>query len=302
MRATLASAIVVSVLTAGCSILGLGPPKSGSGANEDGSSGQDGDTSTPPLFEGDKPKIPAAYEGLSFGIAKEDAAKISADYVKGGSIGEKRYPGISFFTSWDDDHLSSVWLGLEEPASKRVLERATKAWGEPLQGVYLKDYKLQAWFNEADGVVAFINDGDKLEFWPYLTFEKLLADEAEPFLVPLLGKTIDEVRDLHPSAKWDEESGHVDLLPTAYDQFPGFTRVHYELNGAGKIKEYDYGIGFRRYMPKKEDIRALLEKKYGEAKELKSGHLLLHAKNPKIHISHDDISNAWEVSVNRPYL
>lgn len=290
---------LVGLLCSGCGLLGMGGGNSPKGGGSKNGGASDGGASTPTLFVEGEVTLPSAFEPLKLGMSKAAAKKIDERFVKSGSIDEDRFEGVSFFTSWDGDNLGGVWLSFDDVADKRALERATAAWGEPLDGKYL-DYEIKGWFNDDAGIMAYYKTGE-MHIYPYVPMKAFLGDD-EPFLTPLLGKKPEELKDIHESAKWDLSDDHLDLWPTAYGQHPGFTRVHYELDKQGKIKEYYYAIGFEWFASQDEPIRKALEDKYGEGQEKEGKNLLLRKNKPKIHIKRDDITNAWEVNVERPYL
>ena len=181
------TALTVSLVLTGC-FFGGSRPK---GQNPSSDTPEEA-SGPPPLFAGNSPTVPKAYGPLTIGMSKEDAAKHGERYVKSGSIGEKRYPNISFFVTYEDDTLRRFWLSFDEGREKSALEQASKAWGDPLVGEHL-DRPVHAWFNDTTGLIATIED-TKMEYAPYILLGDLLGDE-EPFLQPLLGKTKKRARE-----------------------------------------------------------------------------------------------------------
>jgi hypothetical protein len=245
-----------------------------------------------------KPELPPAYAPLRLGMSKDDAAKIDPRFVSGGSIGEKRFADVEFFTAFTDGTLRAVWLGIDgEEAQKRTRDEATKLWGAPVEGTAY-DEPIFGWLNDDEGIAASLS-GDRLRFSPYLKLSDLLG-EVEPFVTPLLGKTKNELGQFRPDAKWAAD--HVDLLPTKYGEDTGFTRVELAFDKAGKITAYHYGISVELYPSKKDEIREALEKKYGKGTDAEEGNIVLRKSKPEIHIKYDDIIHEWSVNVNEPLL
>lgn len=293
-----APALLLSLALSGCFLFGGGPKSETSSTASPESGASDGKPKNQVTLFGDKSKVslPPAFSPLTLGMSKDEATKVDPRFTKSGSIGEKRFGKISFFTSWKEDKLHDVWLSLDTAVEqKQALDEATKLWGEPTQGTYL-DKPIYAWFNEEDGVLAFISD-NKMQFAAYLRLADLLGD-TEPFKTPLIGKTKADLTSLN--AKWGDD--HFDLPPTRYGSTSGFTRVHFEIDKSGKITEYYFGVSHEWFPDKKDELRAALEEKLGKGEERKDGNIVLKKAKPKVHIKYDDIMDGWNVSCERPFL
>jgi hypothetical protein len=94
----------------------------------------------------------------------------------------------------------------------------------------------------------------------------------------------------------------LDLPPTEWESY--WTRVHITWGKDGKVESVWFKLPFEAYGPAKDELRAMFDKKWGAPKEEKeygtTGDTIwvYRAKEPRIYVEEDTISNGWDVRIS----
>ena len=283
------------------------------------------------LFTGDKVTMPEVYGGLKIGMTKDEAKAAFPGLPDDDPIKPPEYEGMWFTTDFDDDtgELTRVYFSMKKEGA---LEAAKAKWGEPKEGTDL-DRKVQWWFNPEANLRASIMDSFSegevtVEFTEYWPVTQLLGEGPEIAFekdAPLLGLTVADLDAKYPkwvkkeseeeAAKTQEQiaamageeakalmgkpTASVDLEypPTEWGKY--WTPVHLSWSDEGKIERFWFGIDFEPHPPAKDEIMALLKKKWGEPKEEEKygDKLYVFGEDPRIEVKEDTISNKWDISV-----
>lgn len=281
------------------------------------------------LITGSKPTIPDVFQGIAPGTTIEEATKKVPGFDRSKPIPAAEFPDISFFVYAPKDSTRIENVRFELPKDK-ALALVTSKWGEPVVGEDLGK-PVQFWFNPESEIVASLKDGygegSDLTFSQYSPAQKLLGEGKDiAFLskAPVLGATVDELKAaygqwLHVESDQEaqdkkaaidkltdgksagittaEPKAYLDLPPTEYGS--QFMRVNLNWKD-GKVESYRFALAYRSVKAKKDEIFALVEKKWGAPKkEEKYGDpQFVFSEKPFIVVVPDDIGDAWDVKVS----
>ncbi|PRP92164.1 hypothetical protein ENSA5_51110 [Enhygromyxa salina] len=285
------------------------------------------------LFTGDKVTMAPVYGAIKLGMTQEEAKAAMPELPEDGTIKSEAYPEIWFNTDFDDEtkKLSRVYFSLPKADA---IKFATEKWGAPKEGTDL-DKKVQWWFNPDDKLRVSIADSftegeAHVEFTSYEPMVQLLGEGKEIAFekdAPLLGltpadldakyagfvkkeseeeakKSQEDIAKLAPEAKavLGKPSASIDLEypPTEWAKY--WTPVHLSWSDEGKIERFWFGIEFEPHPPAKDEIFALLKKKWGEPKEEDDygDKLFVFSEDPRIEVKEDTISGKWDIFVEVP--
>ncbi len=174
-----------------------------------------------------------------------------------------------------------------------------------------------------------------LEMYPYIPAAKLLGDGADTLgFAPqgILGATVDELRtrfattlvetdqkkaeeqqkqvgnfvgkDLSKELGPASASVRLELPPTEWEEYWTRIEMHWTKGDKPVVETVWFDIPYGAYEPAKAEIKALFDKKWGAPKEEKEfGKFgdpiwVYHAKNPRIFVKDDTITNGWEVHIS----
>lgn len=259
------------------------------------------------LFTGDKPNPPEAYLGLQPGMTIEEAQALVPDAPKK-DMGRDPDMRMTYNVKWDEDRgtIETLWFlahDLDAPAL------ATKAWGEPIRNTGTAGEKGFLWFEPQSAVRVDISDGesyDRVEFRRYVPTETFLGGAGEDFAFqaqhPLLGATLEEIREAYPTVLVERSatSQHLAFPPTEFELYT--TRVNLYFDKKGKVRKYTFDLAYILDPSAKDSIRGMLDAKLGEPKKTeKYGRTqwVYHSKKPRIVVEDNEIGKEWEVSVER---
>ncbi len=284
------------------------------------------------LFTGDKVTIPPPFGELKLGMTLDESKGKAPGMADNGDIRTEEYPEVWFKADFDDDtkKLTRVYLNLPKDEAVKLM---TAQWGEPKKGEELGKQILW-WFNPDGEIRVALSDSytegeAHIEFTHYLPVEKFLGAEGPTLAfekdAPLLGLTAADLESKY--ATWikkesaedaakkqedikklaGEEAGallgkpkaSIDLEypPTEWGHY--WTPVHFMWSDDGKINRVWFSIEFEPHPAAKDEIFALLEKKWGEPKEEEEygDKIFVFSEEPFIKVEEDTISNAWGIYI-----
>ncbi len=280
------------------------------------------------LITGDKPTIPEIYKGLTPGMTVAEAKAKVSSFSAEESLKDPAYDGINFFVYVPKDEPSLKTLRFELPKDK-ALSLVKAKWGEPVVGEDLGK-PVHYWFNPETEIAATLKDGygdgSDLEFFKYSPAAKLLGEGKDiAFLskAPVIGATVDELKAaygqwLHVETAEEakaqkaaidkltdgksanittaEPDAYLDLPPTEFGS--QFMRVNLSWK-EGKVTRYWFQISYRQAKAKKDEIFAMLEKKWGKMKEEKDlgDTIYVASEKPFIVVKPNTISDQWDIEV-----
>jgi hypothetical protein len=285
------------------------------------------------LFTSDKVTLPPPVAALKLGMT-EDEGKAAIPKMDDGDIEPEEYPDIRFKADFEKDtkKLSRIYFYMPKAEALKLM---TAQWGEPKKGTDL-DKEVLWWFNpEAELRVSLsdsYSDGEgQIEFTKYLPVVKFLGEGPELAFqkdAPLLGLTVADLdakygswvkkESAEEAAKSQEDikkfageeagalmgkpTASVDLEypPTEWGKY--WTPVHLSWSDEGKIERAWFGIDFEPHPAAKDEIMALLKKKWGEPKEEKefgdSGDTIyVFSEEPFIKVEEDTITKKWDIFI-----
>ncbi|MEM7155954.1 MAG: hypothetical protein AAF799_24090 [Myxococcota bacterium] len=259
------------------------------------------------LFSGDKPNPPEAYLGLTPGMTLEQAQALVPDAPKK-DMGRDPDLRMTYNIKWDEDRgtIETLWF-LARDLDAAAL--ATEAWGEPIRNTGTAGEKGFLWFEPESAVRVDISDGDsydRVEFRSYVPTEAFLGAAGEDFAFqaehPLLGATLDEIREAYPTVLVERSatSQHLAFPPTEFELFT--TRVNLYFDNKGKVRKYTFDLAYILDPTAKDSIRGMLDSKLGEPRETnKYGRTqwVYHSKKPRIVVEDNEIGKEWAVTVER---
>lgn len=229
--------------------------------------------------------------------------------------------------------LSRMYVQIPGSAKGLIAE----AWGPGKEAKDSIDRPRTYWFDPATGWRAYAEQGFgddiNLEFHQYIPVANLLGEGPDTIgFAPqgILGATVEELRTRYTSqvvetdaAKAAEQqkkvgnfvgkdlekelgparaSVRLDLPPTEWEQY--WTRINMHWSKDGKVETVYFHVPYKAYGPAKDELRALFEKKWGAPKEEKEfGRTgdpiwVYRAKDPRIVVKDNTISNGWDVSLS----
>jgi hypothetical protein len=250
-------------------------------------------------------------------------------------VSHPTFEGVSYAVGIDKEtkKLNRMYVQLPADAAKLI----EAAWGP---GKAAKDKigrPRTYWFDAATGWRAYLEPGFgkdmNLELYPYLPAAKLLGEGADAFgFAPqgVLGATIADLRTRFPGTLVETDAAkaaadqkavgkfvgkdlekdlgpasasvRIELPPTEWEEY--WTRVETHWGEDHKIETFWFQLPYEAYGPAKDELKAMLDKKWGTPKEAKefgtAGDpiLVYRAKAPRIVVKDDNISHAWEVRVS----
>jgi hypothetical protein len=282
------------------------------------------------LFTGDKVTLPATFGGLKLGMT-EDEGKAAVPNMDDGDIKSEEYPDVWFKADFDKDSkkLTRVYFNLPKAEAIKLM---TAQWGEPKKATEY-DKEILWWFNPEAELRASLADSftegeAHIEFTSYWPTVKFLGEGPELAFqkdAPLLGLTVADLEakygpwikkeSAEEAAKSQEDikkfageeagalmgkpTASIDLEypPTEWGKY--WTPVHFMWTDDGKIDRVWFGIDFEPHPAAKDEIMALLKKKWGEPKEEEDlgDKVFVFSEEPFIKVEEDTISNKWDIFI-----
>ncbi len=278
---------------------------------------------------------PGALAKLKWGMPGADARKAAPELFKPGDgyalVDDATYDKVSYGVEIDKDKKIVSRMEISIPDTAKGLVAA--AWGAGKDAKDSIDKPRTYWFDATAGWRAYLAENYpgtlSLEFMPYLPAAKLLGDGADTLgFAPqgILGANIADLRtrfaatlvetdaaqaaaeqkkvgdfagkDLDKELGAAKPSVRLDLAPTEWGEY--WTRIQIEWSDDGKVEDVWFDLPYEAYAPAKAEIRALLEKKWGAPTEgtyLAEKVLIFHDKAPRVIVTDDTISHAWNVRV-----
>jgi hypothetical protein len=283
------------------------------------------------LFTGDKVTLPAPFGGLKLGMTLDEGKAAAPGMADDGDIKTEEYEDVWFKADFDDDtkKLSRVYFNLPKAEAVKLM---TAQWGEPKKATEY-DKEMLWWFNpEAELRVSIgdsFTDGEAhVEFTHYQPVAKFLGEGPEiefQKAAPLLGLTIADLDSKYGAwikktteeeaaqrkadiekfagaeagAAMGKPTADVDLEypPTEWGKY--WTPVHFMWSDDGKINRVWFAIDYEAHPEARDEIMALLKKKWGEPKEEDEygDKIYVFSEEPFIKVEDDDISKAWDIFI-----
>lgn len=284
------------------------------------------------LFTGDKVTMPPPFGSLKLGATFDENKGAAPGMADDGDIETEEFPdSVWFKASFDDDtkRLTRVYLNMPKAEAVKLM---TAQWGEPKKGEDMGKEVLW-WFNpEAELRVSLADSGDTdahVEFTHYWSVEKFLGAEGPELAfqkdAPLLGlsaadleakygswikktsaeeaakqkEDIEKLAGAEAGALMGKPTADIDLEypPTEWGSY--WTPVHFMWTDEGKIDRVWFGIDFEPHPAAKDEIMALLEKKWGEPKEEEEygDKVYVFSEEPFIKVEEDTISKKWDIFI-----
>jgi len=238
---------------------------------------------------------------------------------------------VSYSLDLDKESKTVHGLYAEVPKSAPALIDA--AWGVGKDGKDTIGKPLRFWFDPATGWRAYteagFGDSLYLQFQKYIPAAALLGDGPDTLgFAPqgILGATIADLsaryadtlvvtdaakaaaeqkqvsnmagRDLAKELGEAKPSVRLDLPPTEWGRF--FTRIQIDWSDDGKVADVWFDLPYEAYGPAKDEIKALLDKKWGaptEGEQYGKKRWIYRAASPSVIVEDDTISKAWNVRI-----
>lgn len=274
---------------------------------------------------------------IAWGSTPDDAKKAAPELFvkadkKGSYTSDPALAGVSYGVSFSKDGTKVDRLYVQIPAAAKAL--VAQAWGAGAPAKDTIDRERTYWFDAATGWRAYLEagfgDDFNVDFSQYLPAAKLLGEGPDTLGFapePLLGATLEQLRtrykaqlietDEAAAKKQQEElskftgkdldkeigkakpSVRIDLLPTEWESY--WTRVQISWDDEGKVSRFWFKLPFDAHPAAKEELKAMLDKKWGAPKEGKefgssgSTIFIYREAEPRITVKEDTISNGWDV-------
>lgn len=239
-------------------------------------------------------KSPAMFSNVSklkWGMTQAEAEAAAPDLVDEDNA-------LEFKLAYEFDKLARVEVS--STSFGRFEKLGEEAWGK---GIVRKGHVGEDtyWFVPATHTRAKA-DGSRLILSEYLPVEEFLGPDKvniAAFPKPLWGVTLEAVRADHGARmKPDDKLNHIYFPPLEYDHEYLSVFVLYS-KGKGKTDNVNFEI---QDGPDENETMALLEKKWGKPKMLKSygsdrETAVFHSKNPLIEVHRAVNTKAWEVYI-----
>ncbi|MCE9578164.1 MAG: hypothetical protein K8W52_33875 [Deltaproteobacteria bacterium] len=315
-------------------------PGSGSGDTGSGAPGKPAKPTAPITAEffGKTVAPPGDLAKLSIGMAEADARaaapalfpKPKGDY----QLSDGPFVGVNFGVGLNKDSKKVSRLTISLPPAANAKAMLESAWGKGKDAKDSIDKPRTYWFDPATGWRAHLEQGFgddmSLEFDKYLPVTALLGEGPDTIgFAPqgILGATVDELRTRFPTtivetdaakAAADQKkvgdfagkdvakelgeakpSVRLDLLPTEWESY--WTRIQIDFTDDKKVEDVWFDIPYEAYGPAKDELKALLEKKWGtptEGKDLGDTIWIYRAAAPSVVVEDDTISKAWNVRIS----
>jgi hypothetical protein len=255
------------------------------------------------LFRGDAVTLPPPFAGLRLGMDREQA-KAAAPSMDDDDIRSAEYPDIWFKADFDKDskQLTRVYFNL---AKDQAIALMSAQWGPPKQATAY-DKEVLWWFNpEAElrvSVSDSFTDGEAhVEFTRYWPVETFLGEGPELAFqadAPLLGLSREELMAKYGAwVKRADDDLDLEYPPLEWGKY--WTPVHFSWTDDGKIRRVWFSLEFGPHPDAKQQIFALLKRKWGEPREEDEygTKILVFSEQPFIKVEDDELSNQWDVFV-----
>lgn len=333
----------VTLLTA-AAFLGCGKSKSDQPSGDKMVEKDKGEAKKAPLaadFFGKAPAPLGALAKLTWGSTVAEARAAApelfpkADKDDFQLADDPKLDGVTYGIGFNKDtkKLDRMYVQLA-PASAKLVETA---WGK---GKAAKDSigrERTYWFDPSSGWRAYLEKGFgddmNLELHPYLPAAKLLGDGPDTLgFAPqgILGATIEDMRarfkdalvetseakakeeqkkvgnfvgkDLEKDIGPANANVRIELPPTEWEEF--WTRVETFWGDDHKIESTWFKLPYEAYPAAKDELKALLDKKWGAPKVEKEfgtagdDIFVYHAKAPRIYVKDDTITHGWDVHLS----
>jgi hypothetical protein len=255
------------------------------------------------LFTGDKVTLPGPFGGLQLGMT-EDEGKAALPNMSDGDIKSDEYPDVWFEADFDDQtkKLTRVYFNLPNSEAAKLM---TAQWGQPQQATE-NDKQVLWWFNPEAKLRASISESftegeshvEFTSYWPLVEFlgeGPALAFQKD---APLLGLTAAEVESKYgPWVKKKADRVELEYPPLEWGKY--WTPVYFMWTDDGKIKRVWFGIDFEPNPAAKDEIMALLKKKWGEPKEEEElgDKVFVFSEEPFIKVEEDTITKKWDIFI-----
>ena len=290
-------------------------------------------------FFGKKIAPPGLLAKVAWGSPVADARKAAPSFWSKDTQPDADYVGaddpaiadVHYGLGFDKDSKKVSRMNLSAPVAAGAL--VTAAWGPGKEAVDSIGKPRTYWFDAATGWRAYLEQGFgddiSLELHPYLPAAKLLGDGPDTLgFAPqgILGATVADLRtrfadtivertaaqesaDQKKAGDFvgkdlDKELGpatadvRLDLPPTEWEDF--WTRIQISWTDDGKVEDVWFDLPYEAYKPAKDEIFALITKKWGAGKPIKflgEDALLFRDQPPFAIVTDDQISHAWNVRV-----
>lgn len=234
------------------------------------------------VFEGDKPTWPSELADVKFGQSREEWE--AAGVIKKGdyAIKSKQFKKTEYEPDSDHDTHIVNKLRVVVRHDGPVKDELTKRWGEPMtleSGGGSAEYH---WLNTEEKVRASVRDDSgkfqSVTFERYMPLAEMFAGEGGPMAFekdkPVLGMTAEEILAAHPDTYLVHDGAKVDqgsfrFPPHEYESYE--TRISPSFRDDGKLSGYSMSLDVPD--AKKAEVLALIDAKFGEAREAKDARL-----------------------------
>ena len=288
-------------------------------------------------FFGKQVAPPGPLAKIKFGSSIDEAKKAAPDiFAKPAEayylVDDPMIDGVSYGVGIEKETKKVDQMSVTLPAASKAL--IATAWGAGKDAKDSIQKPETVWFDPAGGWRAILTPGFdekevKLDFHPYLPAAKLLGDAPDALgFAPqgILGATIADLRTRFGASLVEESQAQaaaeqkkvanfagsdvakdlgpakpevrIALLPTEWEEFE--TRVQISWGDDGKVSDVWFDIPYGDYGPAKDELLALIKKKWGESKDgayLGDKALMFRDQAPFVAVVDDDISHAWTVHV-----
>ena len=227
-------------------------------------------------------------------------------------------PGTAFDDSdtlvilhYDDDNRVRSYAVIVEfddysAAGAQVIAAIEQAWG-PSKKIKELSREHSWWFDADKGirVKAEVHDARvELEYGRYLPLSRLFGEDGKVAwgfeTTPILGAAVTDLQTAYPRLKVAADAGTatLDLPPTDYEGNTAMTRLLMFIDkDKGTVRSFSFDLSYEEYPPAKDEMLALLAKKFGDPKPTKDGRKSQYHSAPSVMLRDATITEKFELEM-----
>jgi hypothetical protein len=276
-------AILAALLAAACG----SKKKDGGSGDQPRHSSEPGTGPLEGLFKpsSGKPTLPPPFAGAKLGSTLDELHKAVPETAKDDYLVSPDFAKVSYYVATDDAKQHFVDLRVGVPMGSRA--KLTAAWGEPIVMTSFKKERA-LWLNPEQHLKAVLEedkDAGTIAFQPYTPIATLLGDGKDHFgfeSASMLGQPIKDLETAY-KAHHDRTLGTLAFFQFGGTEYDDEFKLEVSVDKAsGKADRLQFWLHHGGNEKLEADMKALLEKKFGPAKEVTENEGSPYAKKQQV--------------------
>jgi hypothetical protein len=211
--------------------------------------------------------------------------------------------GVRQYVALDDKSsaVRAIYLNLPQHAEQLIED----AWGPGLRATEPVGRSVLVWPDPTTGWRATLRDAlgssHDLAFDNYLPAAQLFGEQPDVLdAIPVLGRSIDEVKQLFPTELTPQGRDFVvTLLPTEWER--GATKITLGMAG-GRVRELTLAIPYKAHPSAHDTLLQLFTHKWGQPRPSEADGrrvLIFRDGDPRVDVFEDTEHGAWQIEIRR---